>query len=167
MKCDEITDATTPVGTYVIHTLPGTITSRGLICEEGEFSVTPAALTITAKSYTRKQGEENPEFEVTYKGFRNRETYEVLTQQPVVSCDATSDSPAGEYAITVSGAAAQNYEITYVDGMLTVVASDAIAGIAVDAEGDGVAYDMQGRRVKSPTRKGVYVTSQKKKVVKR
>ena len=167
MKCDEITDATTPVGTYVIHTLPGTITSRGLICEEGEFSVTPAALTITAKSYTRKQGEENPEFEVTYKGFRNRETYEVLTQQPVVSCEATPDSPAGEYAITVSGAAAQNYEITYVDGMLTVVASDAIAGIAVDAEGDGVAYDMQGRRVKSPTRKGVYVTSQKKKVVKR
>ena len=167
MKCDEIADATVPVGTYVIHTFPGTITSKGLICEDGEFSVTPSSLTITAKSYTRKQGEANPEFEVTFKGFRNRETYEVLTQQPVVSCEATPDSPAGEYAITVSGAVAQNYEMTYVAGTLTVVASDAIAGIAADTDKDDAAYDLQGRRIKAPMRKGIYVTSLRKKIVKR
>ena len=97
----------------------------------------------------------------------SRSTSEVLTQQPVVSCEATPNSPAGEYAITVSGAAAQNYEITYVDGMLTVVASDGITGIRRSDGTSTVLYDMQGRRVESSSKKGVYVTSQKRKVIRR
>ena len=44
----------------------------------------------------------------------------MLTKKPTVTTTATKDSPAGEYPVTVSGAVAANYEITYVDGMLTV-----------------------------------------------
>lgn len=84
------------------------------------FSIDKAPLTITAKDYTIKQGEELPTFEVTYDGFKNGETSEVLTQQPTVSTNATSSSTPGEYEITVSGADAQNYEITYVAGKLTI-----------------------------------------------
>ncbi len=167
LECSEISEATTPVGTYVIHTTPGTITTKDVTCEDGEFSVIPAALTITAKSYTRKQGEPNPELEVSYRGFRNRETYEVLTQQPVVSCEATADSPAGEYVIRVSGAEAHNYEITYVEGTLTVVAADGISSIASDDGAATVVYDLQGRRLKAPTKKGIYVNSRRQKVMKR
>ena len=67
------------------------------------------------------QREELPEFEATYEGFKNGETSDVLTKQPVIKTNATSESEPGEYELTVSGAQAQNYEISYVKGTLTVV----------------------------------------------
>jgi hypothetical protein len=61
-----------------------------------------------------------PEFAVSYEGFVNNETAEVLTKQPVLSCEANEDSAPGEYDITLSGAEAANYDIMYVAGKLTV-----------------------------------------------
>ena len=55
----------------------------------------------------------------------------MLTKKPTVTTTATKNSPAGEYPVTVSGAVAANYEITYVDGMLTVVKKKG------DVNGDG------------------------------
>ena len=167
------TDATTPVGQYPIAVSAGTITSPNLRCEQGVLTITPAALTITANSYKRYQGEPNPEFEVTYRGFRNRETSDVLTQQPTVGCEATQDSPAGEYEITVGGAEAQNYEISYVSGTLTVEVSAGIADVTADSA-RGAVYDIQGRRVaadgqaahgKGGLRRGVYIHGGRKHVV--
>ena len=89
----------------------------------GTLTITKAPLKITAKSYTKKQGEANPEFDVTYEGFKNNETDAVLTTKPTVTCAATMDSPAGTYDITVSGAVAGNYEISYVAGTLTIEAA--------------------------------------------
>lgn len=86
-------------------------------------TITKAPLKITAKSYIKKQGEANPEFGVTYEGFKNNETDAVLTTKPTVTCAATKDSPAGTYDITVSGAVAGNYEISYVAGTLTIEAA--------------------------------------------
>jgi hypothetical protein len=169
------TDATTPVGQYPIAVSAGTITSPNLRCEDGVLSITPAALTITANSYERMEGEENPEFEVTYKGFRNRETADVLTQLPTVSCEATKDSPAGTYEIVVSGAEAHNYEITYVNGTLTVGSTGIDDILAGKSRGD--VYDVQGRRLGTaaqgtrsmvngtPLRRGVYIYGGHKHVV--
>ena len=165
LTCDVMSEATTPVGEYVITVAPGTVTSRGLICQDGIFTVAPAPLTITAKSYTRKEGEPNPDFELTYKGFRNRETADVLTVQPTVSCEATADSPAGTYDIVVSGAEAQNYEMTYVNGILTIEGANGIAEIVNGKSAEGSYYDLQGRRITSPARKGIYVDRQKRKAV--
>ena len=168
-------DATTPVGQYPITVSAGTITSPHLRCEDGVLSITPAALTITANSYERMEGEENPKFEVTYKGFRNRETADVLTQLPTVSCEATKDSPAGTYEIVVSGAEAQNYEITYVNGTLTVGSTGIDDILAGKSRGD--VYDVQGRRLGTaaqgtrsmvngtPLRRGVYIYGGRKHVV--
>ena len=50
----------------------------------------------------------------------NNETSSVLTTQPVISCSATSTSTYGTYTITPSGATAANYDITYVNGVLSI-----------------------------------------------
>ena len=86
------------------------------------FTIDKAPLTITAQSYTIKQGEALPTFTATYSGFQNGETSTVLTKQPTISCSANADSELGDYDITVSGAQADNYDISYVNGKLTIAA---------------------------------------------
>ena len=164
-SCDVTNIATTPVGTYPISVLPGTITTTGVEYREGEFIITQAPLTITAKSYTRNVGEPNPEFELTYKSFRNRETDTVFTVRPVITCEATPESPAGEYEIVVSGAEAHNYAITYVNGTLTVVNPAGIKDLTTDGKDNEPVFDLQGRKVLQPKR-GVYVTNKRKVIVK-
>ena len=88
------------------------------------FEITKAPLVIKAGTYTRKKGEENPEFTLTYEGFKNNDTEAVLTNQPIVTCDATKESAVGDYAVVVSGAEAANYDISYVSGKLTVTEAD-------------------------------------------
>ena len=117
---------TSPVGTYPIVISKGTVSNAEVTCVNGSLTVTKAPLTIAVKSVGKKQGEAMPELEVTYSGFKNGETKAVLTKLPTISCEATADSPNGNYPITVGGAEAQNYEITYVNGALTVIDADAI-----------------------------------------
>ncbi len=89
-------------------------------CREFTLTVAKAALTITANDCTKMEGEANPELTVSYEGFKYDDDASVLTQQPVVTTEATPDSPAGSYPITASGAEAANYDISYVAGTLTV-----------------------------------------------
>lgn len=118
LTCDAT--SASPVGTYDIKVGMGSVTNEKVSLVDGTLTITKAPLTISAGNYTKKQGEENPTFTPTYKGFKNNETEAVLTKQPTVSCSATKDSPAGTYDVTVSGAEAQNYEITYKNGTLTI-----------------------------------------------
>jgi hypothetical protein len=83
-------------------------------------SITPASLTITADDKSRTYGLPNPVLTASYNGFVNGEDTNVLTVQAVLSTMADTDSPVDTYPITVSGAAAANYTISYVDGTLTV-----------------------------------------------
>ena len=112
---------TSAVGTYAIKVERGTVTNTNVNFVNGTLTITKAPLTITAKSYTIKQGEALPTFDATYEGFKNGETETVLTKQPTITTTATSASEPGEYKITVSGAEAQNYEMNYVAGKLTVM----------------------------------------------
>lgn len=89
--------------------------------------VNNATLTITAVNSSRKYGEANPTLQFNYSGFKNGEDLPVLTTQPLVSTTATILSPIGLYAITVSGAAATNYNFIYVSGTLSVEPLSAIA----------------------------------------
>jgi hypothetical protein len=101
---------------------------------DGTLTITKAPLTITAKSYSIKQGEPLPTYEITYSGFKNGETKSVLTKQPKVACSATAASGPGRYDIIVSGAAAKNYEISYVKGTLRIRDLSSIKG---DINDDG------------------------------
>ena len=162
---EEMTDPKAPVGTYPITITAGTITTPDVQLVPGVLTITPATLTVTAKSYSREYGTANPVMEYTIKGFRNREKAEVLTKQPIIECDANELSPAGEYEIRVSGAEAQNYEFTYVSGTLTIVNSTGISPTPAISEGEGDMYDMQGRKVKTPQR-GIYIKNKKKVMIK-
>ena len=86
-------------------------------------SVQKAPLSIKVKDAVRAFSKPNPSFEIVYEGFVSGEGADVLTTQPGASVTATTASPAGEYPITVSGSAADNYAITYVNGTLSVTAT--------------------------------------------
>jgi sugar lactone lactonase YvrE len=83
-------------------------------------TVSPAPLTITADNKTKAYGTANPVLTYTYSGFVNGETSAVLTSQPTITTTATASSGAGNYPITTTGAAAANYAITNVPGVLTI-----------------------------------------------
>ena len=115
-----------PVGTYDIIVSKGTVENTIVTFVKGTLTIEKAPLTITAKNYTRKQGEDNPTFEVEYEGFKNSETESVLTEKPTLTCSATESSAPGEYDIIPSSASATNYEISYVNGKLTVTDADPV-----------------------------------------
>jgi gliding motility-associated-like protein len=87
----------------------------------GDLSVTPAPLTITAVDESRNYGAANPVLKVTYAGFVNGDSEAQLTKLPTISTTATIESDGGKYPIKVADAAAVNYTITYVNGVLTVI----------------------------------------------
>ena len=123
-SCDAT--ATSPVGTYDIIVKRGTETNYNVTYVKGTLTIKKAPLKIKAGTYTRKQGEENPEFTLTYEGFKNNETEAVLTKKPTATTTATKESAVGDYTVTVSGAEAQNYEISYENGTLKVTDADAV-----------------------------------------
>ena len=122
--------AASPAGTYDIVVKKGGVRNYNDTYVNATLTITKAPLTVKAGSYSRKQGEQNPEFAVTYEGFKNGETEAVLTKLPVVAVEATPESELGKYAITVSGAEAENYDITYMEGELTVTEADPITIMA-------------------------------------
>ena len=154
-----------PVGEYPIVVAAGTITTPGVVLQNGVMKINRTPLTLTAKSYKRNVGEENPVFEFTNSTLRNSEKInDILLQQPVLECDATPESPAGTYEIRISGAETQNYEITYVSGTLTVENPTGISDVGASADGS-VFHDLQGRRVNRPVR-GLYIVNGRKVMVK-
>ena len=93
------------------------------------FTIAKAPLTITADNLTVpfRTPAADVEYTLSYSGFVNGETNTVFTTQATATStydDATAK--AGDtFPITVSGAVAANYEITFVEGTLTVGAAEA------------------------------------------
>ena len=116
-------------------------------------TVNKTPLTITADDKTKTAGQANPSLTVSYSGFVNGESSSVLTTQPTVTTTATASSAAGTYPITVSGAAAANYEIIYVEGTLTVVKADqnvTLTAIPTMTYGDA-AYTLPAKTAQNQT----------------
>ena len=125
---------TSPVGEYVIKIEAGTVENFNVTYVSGTLTVEKAPLTISGGEYVMKQGDPLPELKAVFEGFKNGETAEVLTVQPVLTTEATSVSDLGDYPVFVSGAEAQNYEISYVDGKLTIIEADAIMVKAINVK---------------------------------
>ena len=112
---------TSPVGTYTITASEGQAKNYWVeFKNEGKLTVTKAPLTAKARSYTKTQGDSNPTFAIDYIGFKNGETKDVLIEEPRLSTSATKDSRVGTYPIVISGGVATNYELSYVNGTLTI-----------------------------------------------
>jgi hypothetical protein len=123
----------TPIGTYDISISQGSVTNDVVEYVNGTLTVEKAPLTIAAGNYTIKQGEPMPEFTLTYTGFKNNENESILTKPVIISCNANAASEPGEYPITLSGAKAVNYDISYTNGKL--IGTQAYA--PGDVNGDG------------------------------
>lgn len=166
---------TSPVGRYAIVPSRGTITDDDVYFINGTLVVTAAPLTVTALDTTRFVGQSNPAFALGYTGFVNGDTTATaLSELPVAACEATTDSPVGDYPIIVSGGKAQNYKLSYVAGTLHVVAVptgiNEIQSGYNDKKND--IYTLSGIRVRSNAtttnglKKGVYIIGKKKVVIK-
>lgn len=110
------------MGTYPITVAQGTIENYNVVYVTGTLTIEKAELTVTAQSYTIKEGDPLPQFEASYDGFKNNENESVLSKLPTLDTMADENSPAGEYEIYVGGARAQNYKFKYVNGTLTIEA---------------------------------------------
>ncbi len=111
-----------PVGTSTLSVqfTPTDTTNYKTVSASVQWVVNKAALTISAENKSRGYGEANPALTASYSGFVNGETAAVLTSPAALATTATAGSAVGNYPITASGAAAANYAITYVNGILTV-----------------------------------------------
>lgn len=123
MTCDAT--PTSPAGKYPIHISAGTITDETVELVEGYMIVQKVKAQATVQDATREAGQENPEFTLVFEGLVNDETEPVWTEEPVFSCEATADSPEGDYPITVT-ATAESYKLTFVAGTLTVTPSTVV-----------------------------------------
>ena len=122
--------ATSPVGEYPIIIKKGSVKNFNDSYVHGVLTITKAPLIISVGNYTKKQGEKNPEFEISYNGFKNNDTEYIMDVEPIITTNATETSEPGEYEITVSGAEAENYEISYVNGLLTITDADSVIVLA-------------------------------------
>ena len=107
------------VGTYEISPVATVDDNYSITCRKGVLTIEKAPLAISTQA-TREYGENNPEFEYTYTGFKNNETSNVLTTLPQAYTTAKRTSSVGTYPVYISGAAATNYNISYETSSLIV-----------------------------------------------
>jgi len=105
----------------VLPQIPGTANTDSLRAAV-LIQIDPAELIITAEHIMRTRGEPNPELTFTYAGFVKGENESALTMKPSLSTPAVESSEPGEYPIVIEEAAAPNYNIVFVDGILHVIA---------------------------------------------
>ncbi|TWI98641.1 gliding motility-associated-like protein [Mucilaginibacter frigoritolerans] len=130
--------ATTPVGNYSGNIVLSSTNATSINIAIPTSTVSPAQLTITADNITKSDGTVNPPLTITYSGFVNRDGPAQLTTQAIVLTTATTQSPVGQYPITVSGAASPDYTITYIPGVLTVIVSAIKIPDTFTPNGDGI-----------------------------
>ncbi len=87
---------------------------------EGKLTVLPKKLTVTALNDTIVYGDEPASAGIAYDGFVGKETSNVLTGELAFEINYKQYGDVGEFAITPSGLANDNYEIEFVAGKLTV-----------------------------------------------
>lgn len=105
----------------------------------GILTVDKAQLVIGVKNVIRNQNEFNPEFELTFSGFKNGDDRSSLDELPSISCEATYDSPEGVYPILLSGGSDKNYLFDLRNGTLVVGGESGIEDIRIDSDVDTAA----------------------------
>jgi hypothetical protein len=113
--------------------------------------ITAARLTVTADDKARLQGAANPPLTATYSGFVAGEGPADLSGALVLATAAIVASLPGAYAITAGGQVSSNYVITYVDRVLTVIASGGGGGGSDARLTDAISFaSQQGGSTSAP-----------------
>lgn len=118
----------TPTSPHAVQTYVVTATNGGgSDTVHLTITVNKAMLTITAISMSKLQGQPNPALQAAYSGLVNGDTG--IQSPPTISTTATTDSPVGTYVISLVGGSSANYNITLVDGILSVYGSVQVTGV--------------------------------------
>ncbi len=129
-------DISSKVGKYTISVNTGNVSNYETYSNlDGILEITKATLTVTAEDKIRVAGGANPEFTLTYQGFKNNETVSSIAELPTASTVADAASPAGEYPIIASGGLSDNYTFSFINGKLL------ITSVSGDTNGDGKITD--------------------------
>ncbi|MBE6786166.1 MAG: hypothetical protein E7538_08060 [Ruminococcaceae bacterium] len=128
-----------------------------------DVTIEKAPLTVTASDATITYGEAPTNNGVTYSGFVNGENENVLGGELAYTYTYTQNGNVGDYSITPEGLTADNYEITFVDGTLTVEQidiNDIIDEMKINLEQYSYVYDGTEKKPKvtSITVDGVTLT---------
>jgi hypothetical protein len=109
------------VGSYAIS--QGTLAAPNYAINYtgASLQITQVLLMATADNQTRIYGLANPPLTITYSGFVNGDTLNVLDILPVASTAAIPTSSTGSYPINVSGGSDNNYSLSYVAGTLSIL----------------------------------------------
>ncbi|MDN2699800.1 YDG domain-containing protein, partial [Janthinobacterium sp. SUN073] len=131
----------TDAGNYVVNTSASTTAT-----------ISQAALTVKVDNTEKDQGRVNPDFSAGYSGLLGGDTLAAeVSGNLVFSTPATTASAAGNYLVSASGQASNNYALNYVEGVLKVKPTEAlqsavasvIAAVAVaPSQGNMVQADM-------------------------
>jgi len=127
--------STSNVGTAAINVSGGSDNNYTFNYVAGTLTINKATVTATANAQSRAYGAANPVFTIAYSGFLNGETSTVLDVLPTASTSANATSAPGAYTITVSGGSDNNYNITLVNGTLTVIKADRTVTITSASSG--------------------------------
>lgn len=83
-------------------------------------SIAKKDLTIAGKTYNATYGDDAPIYELEYTGFVAGEGSANLLDQPTRTCDYNKTSDAGSYDVVIANAKAENYNISYKNGVVKV-----------------------------------------------
>ena len=97
------------------------LTNYSITYVNGSLTVNKASLTITASSHTIIFSDPVPTITASYSGFVAGDDQNDLTTQPTCSTTYTVGSLIGTYPTKCENAVSGNYNITYVDGTVTVL----------------------------------------------
>lgn len=118
------TNVVTPknVGTYYVKaSVAQTANYQGATTDAKSFQITKKTLTVTANNKTITYGEVPNNSGVTYDGFVNGETENVLDGQLTYTYNYSQYGNVGSsYTITPGGLTSGNYDISFENGTLTV-----------------------------------------------
>lgn len=109
-----------PVGTYAITANGAADANYNLSYVPGTLTVTRADLTVTADNKSKTYGSGNPALSATITGLVNGDTAASLDIPVSIATTASASSGVGVYPITISGAAAANYNIALINGTLAI-----------------------------------------------
>ena len=101
---------------------PALLANYIIITANATLTVGKAPLTVRADDLTRPYGSQNPPPTYSFIGLKNGEGPGVVSgPPPLLATNAATLSPPGDYPILIMGSlTAENYDITYANGTLTV-----------------------------------------------
>jgi sugar lactone lactonase YvrE len=113
-------DLVSPPGEYPIWLTGGMDNSYEFVYTNGVLNIEKAHVTVAVNNATRLYGEPDPEFSVTYTGFKNADSTSDLDIPAIATTSTTVHSSVGEYELHAGSALDVNYSFEYVPGIFTI-----------------------------------------------